>query len=184
MSNLFLYSTHYLTKGKGNLEAKIVSVTVIFCDRLNSTLTDVQSEVSSFYQHNYQTDEIFVIGGAYDSNLLDEVFIKNQDTVFKGIPKLEQQHLSGNLFLFEFSENGNLNCKNQSDSPKPDILNKILKIGLIKIFKERCSNCDVKGRTQCRKCDWTNPLALSIDTTIRPYVYTISGTPHQTGNHS
>jgi len=87
MPNFFIYPSSY---NKENEQGELVpcAVTVIFCDRDTIEVGNLQNEIKRFYEENYQTEEIFVIGGQYCKSLLHDVFIIGQSTTFKEIPKL------------------------------------------------------------------------------------------------
>lgn len=144
MSKFYIYSTGY-EKMNEHDEVLPCSVTVIFCDKDVIEEVNLQSEIKTFYQDNYQTDEIFVIGGEYNLTRLEELFITKQITTFKNIPRLQREHLNDSLYLFAFNKNGKLICKNNTKLIKEDILNKVINDGLVKLFKERGGLIEAKG---------------------------------------
>ncbi len=144
MSKFYIYSTNYEKKNEHD-ELLPCSVTVIFCDKDKIEEVNLQSEIKAFYQDNYQTDEIFVIGGEYNLIRLEELFITKQITTFKDIPRLQRDHLNDSLYLFTFNKDGKLICKNNIKLINEDILNKVINDGLIKLFKERGGLIEAKG---------------------------------------
>ena len=85
MNNFYIYKFNYQEKRDGI--DKIISATVIFCDREEINEENIKEEIRKFYEKNYQTDESYVIGGEYLKNELIDVFITKQDKTFIGIPK-------------------------------------------------------------------------------------------------
>jgi len=144
MPNFFIYPSSY---NKENEQGELVpcAVTVIFCDRDTIEVGNLQNEIKRFYEENYQTEEIFVIGGQYCKSLLHDVFIIGQSTTFKEIPKLNIKHLSKNLYLFIFDKNGKLECVNYPKSIEKEVTDLIINEGLIKVFKERGGLIEAKG---------------------------------------
>ncbi|MBN8857165.1 MAG: hypothetical protein J0H29_02185 [Sphingobacteriales bacterium] len=144
MPSFYIYTSKYF-KENGHSEKVPCSVTVIFCDRDSIEKANLQSEIKKFYESNYQTDEIFVIGGDYSDALLTKLFITDQLDTFKDIPKLQRDHLKDSLYLFTFDKDGNLDCSN-----KPGVISKkttdlIINDGLVYIFKERGGLIEAKG---------------------------------------
>jgi hypothetical protein len=64
MPNFYIYISNY-DKENEHGERIPCSVTVIFCDRAKIERANLQGEIKKFYESNYQTDEIFVVGGEY-----------------------------------------------------------------------------------------------------------------------
>jgi hypothetical protein len=121
-------------------------VTVIFCDRGTTEKANLQGEIKRFYESNYQTDEIYVIGGEYCEGMLDILFVKDHMEVFKDIPKLQRDHLSKSLHVFIFNKDGILHCINKPDEIDTAITDTIIRDGLINIFKKRGGLIEAKGR--------------------------------------
>lgn len=144
MPNFFIYPASYTKKNEQG-EKIPCSVTVIFCDRDTIEVGNLQSEIKSFYEENYQTEEIFVIGGKYCKTLLEEIFITEQLKTFKEIPKLNREHLSQGLYLFTFDKDGKLECINKPKSIKKEITYLVIQEGLVSIFKERGGLIEAKG---------------------------------------
>ena len=144
MPNFYIYSSGYDIENEHE-EQVFCSVTVIFCDRETIEPLTLQSEIKTFYEANYQTEQIFVIGGKFSEAPLQKIFIDNQSTTFKDIPKLQRDHLSESLFLFAYDKDGKLSCVNKTKSFSADITNRIINDGLIKIFKERGGLIEAKG---------------------------------------
>lgn len=144
MPNFYIYPSSYNKKNEQG-EKVPCSVTVIFCDRDTIEVGNLQSEIKSFYEVNYQADETFVIGGKYCKSLLQEIFITDQLKTFKEIPKLNREHLSKSLHLFTFDRDGNLECINNPKSIKKEITDLVVQEGLVSIFKERGGLIEAKG---------------------------------------
>jgi hypothetical protein len=108
MNNFYIYKFNY--KETDNGSDKVVSASVIFCDRLDINESNLKEEIRKFYETNYQTDQIFVIGGDYLKARLKEVFEENQDSTFIGIPKRQETFLKENLYVLTFNKIGNATC--------------------------------------------------------------------------
>ncbi|MBS0647224.1 MAG: hypothetical protein JSR97_11650 [Verrucomicrobia bacterium] len=144
MPNFYIYTSNY-NKENGHGQKAPCSVTIIFCDRDSIDKKNLQSEIKRFYESNYQTDEIFVIGGEYSDGALKRLFIDEQLDTFKDIPKLQRDHLADSLFLFTFDKDGNLECSNKPGAIKKEITDLIIQDGLINIFKVRGGLIEAKG---------------------------------------
>lgn len=134
MNNFYLYKFSYFEKGKVN--DKIISASVIFCDKETINEDYLKSEIKRFYEQNYQTDEIFVIGSSNIKEKLKQVFIERQDKTFIGIPKKQETHLSDSLYLLTFDKVGKLKCENGKKIPQAFLKN-YLNEGLQNIFIKR-----------------------------------------------
>jgi hypothetical protein len=144
MSDFYIYSSKY-DKLNEQGEKIQMSITVIFCPNDRLIETSVQNEIKEFYQSNYQTDEIIVIGGAYQEERLKEIFIVNQLNTFKYIPKLKADHLAANVHIILFDKDGALSCCNRKETFEKDIIENLLNTGLVQIFKERGGLIEAKG---------------------------------------
>lgn len=134
MNNFYLYKFSYSKKETGN--DKIVSASIIFCDKESINEDYLKSEIKRFYEQNYQTDEIFVIGSSNIKERLKQVFIERQDKTFIGIPKKQETHLSDSLYLLTFDKAGKLKCENGKKVPQ-GFLKNYLNEGLQNIFIKR-----------------------------------------------
>lgn len=144
MPNFYIYTSKYY-KENGHDEKMPCSVTVIFCDRDSIEKASLQSEIKKFYESNYQTDEICVIGGEYSDALLTKLFITDQLDTFKDIPKIQRGHLKESLYLFTFDKDGNLDCSNSPGVITKETTDLIINDGLVHIFKERGGLIEAKG---------------------------------------
>ena len=144
MPNFLIYPANYFKKNKQG-EKIPCSVTVIFSDRDTIEVGSLQSEIKSFYETNYQTEEIFVIGGVFCKSLLQKIFITDQSITFKEIPKFNRAHLAKCLYLFTFDKKGKLDCVNKPKLVKKEITDLIVHEGLVSIFKNRGGLIEAKG---------------------------------------
>lgn len=144
MPNFYIYTASYKKENLYN-EQVPCSVTILFCDRDNIEEANLQYEIKQFYETNYQTDEIFVIGGECNFSRLNEVFIEKQLETFKDIPKLQADHLAESVFLFTFNQDGKLQCRNKKINIHENILSTIINQGLIYIFKQRGGIIEATG---------------------------------------
>jgi len=144
MPNFYIYTSKY-DKINGHGEKVPCSVTVIFCERDSIDKKNLQSEIKRFYESNYQTDQIFVIGGEYNEGALKRLFVDEQLDTFKDIPKLQRDHLADSLFLFTYDKDGNLECSNKPGAIKKEITTTVIQEGLINIFKVRGGLIEAKG---------------------------------------
>lgn len=71
MNNFYIYKFTYKENRDANQDISI-SATVIFCDRNEIQEENLKDEIRTFYESNYQTDKIFVIGGSYQKERLIE----------------------------------------------------------------------------------------------------------------
>lgn len=133
MNNFFIYKFNYTKTEKGN--AKVISVSVIFCDKEIINEDYLKEEIRLFYQQNYQTDEIYIIGGANIKERLKQIFIEHQDNTFIGIPKKQETYLSKGLYILTFDKFGKVNCDDRK-IPK-EFLKNYLNEGLQNIFIKR-----------------------------------------------
>jgi hypothetical protein len=144
MNNFYIYTSKY--EKKNQHEEKVpCSVTVIFCDRETIEDTNLQAEIKLFYQNNYQTDEIFVIGGEYNKVRLKELFIEKQLEIFKDIPKPQREHLANNIYLFTFNKDGHLECNNKPNIISQDVIKIVINEGLVNVFTKRGGLIEAKG---------------------------------------
>jgi len=134
MNNFYIYKFNYSKKEDG--KDIDISASVIFCDRETISEDNLKEEIRKFYEINYQTDEIYVIGSQLQEDLLKEVFIERQDKTFIGIPKKQETHLSDSLHLLTFNKLGELSCCNEKKIPM-EFLKIFLNEGLQNIFINR-----------------------------------------------
>ena len=144
MPNFYTYTSSY-NKENGHEEQVPCTVTVIFCDRDSIEKANLQSEIKRFYESNYQTDQIFVIGGQYIEGALQKLFVHDQLETFKDIPKLQREHLADSLFLFTFDKDGKLESSNKPGVIGKEVTDFIIQEGLINIFKIRGGLIEAKG---------------------------------------
>ncbi|RZL50127.1 MAG: hypothetical protein EOP00_05715 [Pedobacter sp.] len=136
MISIFIYASQYIKEEEnGNLCPR--SVTMLFCERNDINLTEVQGEIKAYYERNYQTDELYIICGEHNKDIVEDIFITQKDLSFKDIPRLELDHLSTHLNLLVFDKSGNLSSGNEKDLPKKEVIEKFLRDGLIYVFQER-----------------------------------------------
>ncbi len=128
MKNFYIYKFEYKEKSDVN------SATVIFCDRDEINEDILRAEIRLFYERNYQTDKIFVLGPEYLEKRLEEVFLDRFDLTFKGIPKRQDISLKKGLHIVKYDKFGNI--VNSGDLPK-GFLSNFLNEGLQYIFIER-----------------------------------------------
>jgi hypothetical protein len=133
MNNFYIYKFNYTKKEIGN--DKAISASVIFCDRETINEDNLKEEIRKFYEMNYQTDEIYVIGGEYQKDLLKKVFIERQNKTFIGIPKKQETHLADSLYVLTFNKVGELQCDDKK-MPK-GFQSNFLNEGLQNIFIKR-----------------------------------------------
>jgi len=134
MNNFYIFEFNYTKKDGRNYNE--ISASVIFCDRETINEDNLKVEIRSFYEMNYQTDEIYIIGSALQKDKLIEVFIERQDKTFIGIPKKQETHLADSLYILTFDNLGQLSCINKKRISK-EFLNKYLNEGLQNIFIKR-----------------------------------------------
>lgn len=129
MNNFYLYKFNYKEK------EKVVSASVIFCDKQDINSENLKEEIRKFYEVNYQTDKIFVIGSELIIERLKEVFITDQNKTFIGIPKRQETFLAESLYILTFDKFGVLKC---DDKKIPTgFLTNYLNEGLQNIFIKR-----------------------------------------------
>ena len=134
MNNFYIYKLNY---NEGELgSAKLVSSTVIFCDRVDINEDNLRDEIKRFYEANYQTDKVFIIGGEYLKDDLLDVFIAKQEKTFIGIPKRQDTFLKDNIYVLTFNKEGSLTCHNEKTIPK-GFSNLYLNEGVQNIFIKR-----------------------------------------------
>jgi hypothetical protein len=144
MPNFYIYTSAYVKENQLG-EKTPCTVTVVFCDREKIERANLQGEIKKYYEANYQTDEIFVIGGEYSEPALEKLFITEKLEIFKDIPKLQRDHLAQSLYLFTFNKDGELKCINKQEGISKTILENVINDGLIHIFKERGGLIEAKG---------------------------------------
>ncbi len=146
MNNYYIYEHLYHTKNQSGQQLD-VSATVIFCESENIHERELQSEINEFYQKHNQTDKIFVLGGKYLANKLEEIFVSKQEETFKNIPKAHMEFLKKNIHVYYFDELGNLTQINLKCPfiGKDDIFPEMFNDGLVQIFKERGGLIESKG---------------------------------------
>ena len=134
MNSFYIYAYQYKEMQQG--KSAMVSATVIFCSCSDIDEKDLQAEIRDFYEKHYQTDKIFVIASSLQTARLTEVFITQQDTTFKGIPKRHDTFLNDSLYLFTFDKNGQLSPVNAKPVP-PAFEETFRNQGLQQIFIQR-----------------------------------------------
>lgn len=144
MNSLFIYSSKYLKEDPLE-DPRDCAVTVIFCERSELEMAEVQGAIKTFYDKNYQTEEIFVLCGKYNSALVRSILIDKQEEAFKDVPKVNVGHLADNLFFLVFDKSGKIKEGNGKPIPSNDVLANILKNGLIEIFKNRGGLIEANG---------------------------------------
>lgn len=132
MNSFYIYTFKYKNIDNDG-EPDFRNATVIFCSCEKVEEFELQAEIKSHYQNHYQPDEIFILGSNKIKERLFEVFITNEETTFKGIPKKQETHLRENLYLLTFDKNGNLNTENGKIIPE-GFNKKFRNEGLQKIF--------------------------------------------------
>jgi len=144
MNSLFIYSSKY---SRNDSEGNVTdcAVTVIFCERSELEMAEVQGAIKSYYEKNFQTEQIFVMCGKYNSAIVRTILIDKQEMAFKDVPKVNVGHLSENLFLLIFDKNGKIKEGDGKGLPEQDVLLKIMKDGLTHIFKERGGLIEANG---------------------------------------
>lgn len=115
MDNYYIYRFNYI-EGKGTQERK-VSATVIFCDRDSIDENHLKADIREFYENNYQTDKIFIIGGRYLEKEMLRVFEENLDQTFISVPKREDTSLKENLYILSFDRKGKIKSCNGKAIP-------------------------------------------------------------------
>ncbi|MEZ0487010.1 hypothetical protein [Fibrella aquatica] len=143
MHSFYIYTTQY-EKVTRSREKASVTATVIFCDSDHIDEANLQTEIKDFYQKNYQTDEIFVIGGSYNSDQLNDLFIAKIAETFKTVPKLQIEHLLKNIYIYTFNSDGVLRCHRSTEITK-ETVNVLIQNGLINIFRKRGGLIETKG---------------------------------------
>lgn len=136
MNNFYIYRFDY------KHARKIVSATVIFCDRDDINQDILQSEIKNFYGNHYQTDKIFILGPEYMANELNRIFITEIEKTFKGIPKRQETSLAEGLEIVLFQKDGFI--KNSSELPS-GFLDSFLNEGLQNIFIKRGGLVSAEG---------------------------------------
>lgn len=139
MNNFYIYKFDY--------KEKLISVssTVIFCNNTTINEINLRDELKKFYENNSQTDKIFVIGGAYLSERMKEVFITNQKDTFKAIPRREETSLYENIFIFTFDKNRILKLINSKEKFSAKFEEGLLNEGLQNIFVKRGGLVETQG---------------------------------------
>lgn len=136
MNNHYIYKFTYTEKEKG--VEKVVSATVIFCDRDQINPITLSAAIKTFYEQNSQTDKVFVIARNSLESELNKIFIENIDKTFKGIPKRQETHLVENLYLLVFDQKGKLELVHSKPKKIPSgFLKNYLNEGLQNIFIKR-----------------------------------------------
>jgi len=136
MNNHYIYKFTYIEKEQG--VEKVVSATVIFCDRDEINPITLSVAIKTFYEQNSQTDKVFVIARNSLELELKKIFVENLDKTFKGIPKRQETHLLDNLYLLVFNQKGNIELVHSKPKKIPNGFQKnYLNEGLQNIFIKR-----------------------------------------------
>ncbi len=136
MNNHYIYKFTYIEKEKG--VERVVSATVIFCDRDEINPITLSAAIKAFYEQNSQTDKVFVIARNSLESELNKIFVENLHKTFKGIPKRQETHLLDNLYLLVFNQKGNLELVHSRPKKIPTgFLKNYLNEGLQNIFIKR-----------------------------------------------
>lgn len=144
MNQFYIYSFNYNKELPGNCdhedqEIKVTrtSATVIFCENDHNMISNLQSEIKTFYETNAQTDEIFVFGGEDLRTSLLQAFDAKTDETFRHIPTARLDHLINHLFVFTYDEKGAWRSIKGKCYIKREIYYRMFNEGLQKIFQNR-----------------------------------------------
>lgn len=144
MNQFYIYSFNYnkeLPNSREHedqeIEIKRTSATVIFCENDHNMISNLQSEIKTFYETNAQTDEIFVFGGEDLRNSLLLAFDAKTNETFRHIPTARIDHLIDNLFVFTYDEKGVWSLIKGSCDIKKETYHGMFNEGLQKIFQKR-----------------------------------------------
>ncbi|PQA59851.1 hypothetical protein [Siphonobacter curvatus] len=133
MNNIYIYEFKHKEKVLEVL--KEISTTVIFCSGKTLNQSEIVKEIKDFYQSNYQTDKIVVIGGLYLKDQLIDIFSTKILDTFKYIPKREESYLRDNITIYTFDKNRSLTAIQGKASDK--FKSKYINEGLQNIFLKR-----------------------------------------------
>lgn len=136
---------YYIYKFDYKVKQKRISATVIFCDNTFINQNDIRVDIKRFYEQNYQTDKVFIIGGEYLKTEMETVFLKNKEDTFKGIPRKENTSLYENLYLITFNKDGILNLINKQEKIPANFLKLFINEGLQNIFINRGGLVQTEG---------------------------------------
>lgn len=89
---------------KNAKEKKFQDATVIFNPSTNLDINSLKNEITEHFREHYQTSAIIFIYCSLATNFKEEIE-NNLDTIFKGIPKVEEVTLSNNIFYFDYNIN-------------------------------------------------------------------------------
>lgn len=136
MNNHYIYKFSYPERQGGH--ERNVSATVIFCDKDVINPIILSASIKTFYEQNAQTDKVFVIARNILEPKLQDIFVDELDSTFKGIPKRQETHLRDNLYLTVFDEKGNLKLVHSTPKQIPSaFLKRYQNEGLQNIFIQR-----------------------------------------------
>ncbi|MBS0032073.1 hypothetical protein ACTJJ0_31945 [Chitinophaga sp. 22321] len=134
MNTFYIFKVDY-TEVENKI-AKNKNATLVFCSSDQIDENSLQAEIKSFYERNYQTDTVLVIGSKHIKDRLLEVFDNRKDVTFKWIPKKQETHFNDNLFIATFDEDATLSCINNKKIPT-NLVGSYIHAGLQQIFINR-----------------------------------------------
>lgn len=136
MNHFYIYKFDYKES------REIISATVIFCNRDEINQDILQAEIKRFYELNYQTDKIYVLGQKYLLETLNKVFIEDFEVTFKGIPKRQETSLKNGIHIIPYKIDGTIEV---IDSLAKGFLENFLNEGLQQIFINRGGLVSAEG---------------------------------------
>ncbi len=135
MPDIYFYSAKYEAGDEDDLRSK--SVTVMFCEDGGLNITKVKGEVRKYFNYNFQTDEILILGPNYAEEELVSIFIDQFAEAFEGVPTLHEQHLKESIRVYGFDKDGKLACLSEGQEMEEKHIKLLLNIGLTNIFVSR-----------------------------------------------
>ncbi len=136
---------YYIYKFDYKVKQERISATVIFCDNTFINQNDIRVDIKKFYERNYQTDKVFILGGEYLKTEMETVFLKNKEETFKGIPRKENTSLYENTYIITFNKKGDLDLINKKGKIPTNFLKTFINEGLQNIFIKRGGLVQTEG---------------------------------------
>lgn len=107
MNSFYIFNLEY----KKDLKKKAnTTATIIFCPDISIDVSQLQNEIKDFYSNYYQTDKTIFIGGDYIDQFEKNIF-DNKESIFKYVPKIENNSFYNNLHVLTFNKIGELKDK-------------------------------------------------------------------------
>lgn len=111
MNSFYIFNLEYKKHVK---KLEKTTATVIFCPDITIDVSQLESEIKSFYSTCYQTEKTIFVGGSYIYDF-ENIISEHKDKIFKHVPKIDNKIFYKNLHILSFDKIGTLSCISNDD---------------------------------------------------------------------